>query len=70
MKIGIISFQGNGDRLEHAGQTPEFYALTIDGVIVEYYTTLAALGHGIESIQDAVKADRATAITDEFKIAA
>lgn len=61
----MISFQANGERIEHAGQKPAFFALTCNGIIIEYYTTLEAFHLGLDSCKRAVEAWQAEAKATE-----
>jgi len=42
-RLGLISFRADGERLAHAGERPAFFGLTVDGYVVEYFTTVQAL---------------------------
>lgn len=58
--FSLLSFKENGDKLEHAGQTPAFYALTFNGEIVEYYGTIEALRCAHEALSVNLMANQET----------
>ena len=68
--FSIISFQENGERIEHVGQKPAFYAVLVNGTIVDYFSTLDAVHYALERMQFATVELERTEKTIEFKLAA
>jgi len=40
--VTLISFQANGEQIEHLGQRVAFYGLALNGKVLEYYTSVQA----------------------------
>lgn len=66
----VISFQANGERVEHLGQRVAFFGLVRDGRIVDYFGTLAALKLAVASIETIERAEADTSFVFELRIAA
>jgi hypothetical protein len=49
--FGMISLQASGERIEHVGQKPAFFALTYNGIVVEYFTSVEALKFAVASLE-------------------
>lgn len=47
----LISFQANGEVVEHLGQRVAFYGLEVSGNIVEYFTSIQAVRYAAESFE-------------------
>jgi len=66
--FSIISFQANGERVEHLGQKASFFGLCYMGSIVEYYTSIEALKLGLASMKSVV--DSSVQTVWDIKLAA
>ena len=53
--LGLISFKKNGERLGNAREVPAFYALTYNGHIIGYYTTLEALRAACDDVSAVIR---------------
>jgi hypothetical protein len=56
----MISFQANGEQIEHVGQKVAFYALILDTTVIDYFTSLEALKLGMERYQATLTASEST----------
>ena len=68
--LKLISFQVNGEQVEHAGQKPAFFGLLVNGTILDYFGTLDAVHYALERIALATVELERTEKTIEFKLAA
>jgi hypothetical protein len=44
----VIEYKANGEQIDSITEVAAFYGLSVDGVLVEYYTTFEALEAAIE----------------------
>lgn len=68
LSFRLISYSEDGNRIQVANQTPSFYALVLNGTVVDYYGTLEALQVAVCSIKALVKLENHTETTLEFQI--
>jgi hypothetical protein len=59
----LSSYKANGDRLEHAGQTPAFFGLWRSKEFLGYFCTLEAVHAYVETIVSIERAESATTDT-------
>lgn len=64
---GMISFKANGEQIDHAGQKPAFFGLTLNGVVINHYNSIEALQIDVAKLQ-AIEA--ASIETNVYEIAA
>ena len=68
MRIIVLRFKANGDRLNDKSIRAAFYGLVINGYILEYFTTFAAVKLAIASVRMWECQDADTVITEfEFR---
>lgn len=74
MNYTIKSFQENGQEVEHAGQAASFFGLVVNGLVVDFFTTVQALTLAIETQRNLdcldAEIEFSGSITLEVKIAA
>ena len=51
MYINIQSLDAKGNQLTAVNQVPAFYALLVNGQVVEYYTTIQALNQAVSVLK-------------------
>ena len=66
---GMKSYRANGERIQSVNEVPAFYALTVHGQVLEYFTTLEALHFACESLK-IIELVESNTTEVEFKIAA
>ena len=57
----IQSFDTKGHRIQRVNESPAFYALVVDGLILDYFTSIQAAKYAVEQIELA-QADEVTEV--------